>query len=297
MAKACDCGFILEAFERDPRLACLPLAVRALWLVLVRRMQQLGQSGLVFGSDIPNPREIAMMVAVSETELETHLEPLLARGLLVRRADGALESPLLAARQKRAETARINGLKGGRPRRDGAPVRQREMIMAVPGGAAAGVAETQEKPTADGFGSVSGSLAKLAKPSAEEEAKPAELPADWSRICDAAMDAAGFDAARWTGHCGKVAAWWRQGASEALILSVIRRVMARGNVAPSHFGYFDSAMREALAAEGARGVPVVASVVDASLQPADEFLAEVAAWENGGRMGRMPVRRVRECAA
>jgi hypothetical protein len=289
MAKACDCGFILEAFERDPRLACLPLAVRALWLVLVRRMQQLGQVGLVFGSEIPNQREIAMMVAVSETELETHLAPLLARGLLVRREDGALESPLLVARQKRAETARNNGLKGGRPRRDGSPPRQREMVMAVPGGLSAPAAETQAKP---GGGTV-GSLAKLAEDS-QEEAKPASLPADWVRIGAAAMEAAGFDPARWGGHCGQVATWLKQGADEALILATIRRVMARGPAAPQHFGYFDRAMQEAL---GARSVaPVVVAAVDASLEPVADYMRRVDAWEESGRRGVPPVRRVLEAA-
>lgn len=288
MAKACDCGFILEALERDPRLAYLPLAARMLWLVLVRRMQALGHSVLLFGSEIPNRREIAMMVAVPETELETHLAPLLARGLLMAREDGALECPLLAARLKRAETARINGLKGGRPRKDRSPPEQRTLMMGIAGGADGADAKTQREPGAAAVGSV----AKLAKPS-EEKAKQAELPADWKRICDAAMEAAGFDPVRWQGHCGMVASWWRAGASEALILATIRRVMARTTKVPQHFGFFDAAMKEAMQAEGGAVQPVAGADPQREAKAA-AFNAELDRWVAGGCVGPMPVW---ECAA
>lgn len=287
MAKACDCSVILEAYETDPRLLSLPLGVRGLWLALVLRMRRMGQSVLLLGSVVPNLREIAMLVPMEETELETQLDVLLARGLLVRREDGALESPLLAARLRRAETARINGLKGGRPRKDGQPPGQRSLMMAVPGGRAEGDAKTQHEPGVE----AGVSPAKLAKPS-EEKAKQAELPADWNRICAAAMDAAGFDPARWQGNCRQVAAWWQAGASEALILATIRRVMARGTVKPNHFGYFDKAIAEAMKAEGAV-VPMRA--VDGVRDDAAESWASVMeAYVAGGCQGPMPVR---ECAA
>lgn len=290
MARACDCGFILEAFETDPRLACLPLAVRALWLVLVRRMQRLGQSVLLFGSEIPNPAEIAMMVPIAETELETHLAPLLARGLLVRRDDGALESPLLAGRQKRAETARINGLKGGRPRKDGLPPAQRTMPLPIQGGRAAAVAETREKPSAG----VSVSPAKLSSSSAEKaEAEAAarvvspELVRD---VGEAAAEAAGLDPARGVWTFGPVRAWLEAGADAALILEVIRGMMARPNrPAPRGLGYFGDAVREAL-----RCRPVAEVATDDGVawgEDAEVFTGRFEAWMAGGRVGPMPVRR------
>lgn len=277
MGKACDCWFLMAAVEGDARLQCLPLAVRMLWLVLVRKMQQMGQVALMLGSDVPKPSEVALLATCTETELETHLEPLLARGLLVRRADGALESPLLLARQARANTARINGLKGGRPRKPAPPGSQREMIMAVPGGRAVGDPETQGKPSDAGVGSV----AKLAKTSLEEEAKPAGAGADWQRVGELAMEAAGFDPVRWVGHCGQVRTWLSLGASEGLILSTIRRVMARPGVRPQHFGYFDKAVREAMA----EAAPV--AVQPASLR-VEAYAAAFDAWQRGGMCGPAP---------
>lgn len=286
MAKACDCSVILEAYENDPRLLALPLAVRGLWLALVLRMRRMGLSVLMLGSVVPNLREIAMLVPMAETELETQLEALLAHGMLVRREDGALESPLLAARQKRAETARINGLKGGRPRKDGSPPGQRGLMLPIAGGLGEADAKTQGEPTAE----ASVSPAKLAKPS-EEKAQQAELPApaEWNRICAAAMEAAGFDPVRWQGDCRSVASWWRQGASEALILATIRRVMARETASPRHFGYFDGAVREALRTEGARQV-VAMPVGAGNSEEAKAHARALEVYVANGCVGPMPVR-------
>lgn len=287
MAKACDCGAILEAFETDPRLMALPLAVRGLWLALVLRMRRMGQSALVFGSVVPNLREIAMLVPCEETELETQLPELLARGLLVRRSDGALESPLLAARMKRAETARINGLKGGRPRKDGQPSAQRTLMMPIPGGLAEAETKTQPEPVPVAVGSP----AKLSQAS-QEKPKPADLPPDWQRICDAAMEAAGFDPVRWPGNCNILATWLRAGASEALILSTIRRVMAHRKQDPLHFGFFKGAIEEALAAERSRQAePVTVSAPgDAEREERSKaYQREFHAWKANGMVGPAPI--------
>lgn len=291
MARKCDCSVILETFETDPRLACLPLAVRALWLVLVRRMQALGQSVLVFGSEIPNPAEIAMMVPMAETELETQLAPLLARGLLVRREDGALESPLLAGRMKRAETARINGLKGGRPRKDGQPPAQRTMALPIAGGRAASVSETHGKPTEAPMGSP----AKLSSASPEKavaEASGARGPVTQELVAQvgaAAAEAAGLDGARGTWTFGPVRQWLEAGADEALILATIAAVMARGNAAPRGLGYFGPAVLEALATQVA---PVEAAAPAGEwAEAAEDYLARHAAWQARGCLGEVPVRR------
>lgn len=294
MGKRCDCAAVLDAFERDPRLMALPLAARALWLMLVRRMQQLGASALVLGSDVPNPAEIAMMVAVSETELETHLAPLLARGLLVRREDGALACALLEAREKRAQTARINGMKGGRPRNDGTPPRQRSMMLAVPGGQSGGAAEPDAKPSAAGVGSA----AKLSSSFSEKELSKAELRArgeEAHRIGMLAADAAGLDQVRGTWTTGVVADWLARGADEALILDVVREVMARPNApTPRGLGYFSPAVGARLAE---RPATPAAAPVDPCLEPADAYNARVEAWQRQGCFGPMPQRRRTEVAA
>ena len=292
MARKCDCSVILEAFETDPRLACLPLAVRALWLVLVRRMQQLGQSVLVFGSDIPNPAEIAMMVPMAETELETHLGPLLARGLLVRRDDGALESPLLAARMKRAETARINGLKGGRPRKDGSQPAQRTMLLPVAGGQAPPAAGTQAKPDM----APALSPAKLSSASFQEaeaaasSARAAVTAEDVRQVGAKAAAAAGLDEARGQWTYQPVRQWLEAGADEALILATIAAVMDRPHrPQPRGLGYFGEAVRDALALRAAAPPSAVATTEWA--EDAESYLVRYEAWEARGRPGEAPQRR------
>jgi hypothetical protein len=290
MARKCDCSVILEAFETDPRLRCLPLAVRALWLVLLRRMQQLGQSVLVFGSEIPNPAEIAMMVPMAETELETQLAPLLARGLLVRREDGALESPLLAGRMKRAEAARINGLKGGRPRKDGGVAGQRSMPLPIAGGRAAGVVETHGKPNAAPVGSPA-KLSSASPEKAEAEAsgvREAVTPDLVQRVGHAAAEVAGLDPARGTWTVAVVRQWLEAGADEGLILATISAVMARGNAAPRGLGYFGPAVMEALAE---RPAAAPAPTAGDWAEDAEAYVARCEAWRAAGCMGQAPVRR------
>jgi len=291
MAKTCDCGFILEAFETDPRLACLPLAVRALWLVLVRRMQRLGGSVLAFGSEIPNLREIAMMVATDETELQTQIEQLLARGLLVRRDDGALASPLLAAREKRAETARINGLKGGRPRRGERPAGQGALLMPLPGGAAAGGEITQPKPTPRAVGSP----AKLAEAlSFEKEAQAGSAharEAEARRIGALAVERAGLVGVPDAWVFGPVRNWLDAGATEAAILGVIDAAMARDvKPQPRGLGYFDAAVRDTIA------TAAVQAPSSEFAEDAESYIARCGAWERAGRPGAPPIRQRRAVA-
>lgn len=289
MAKACDCSVILEAYETDPRLLALPLAVRGLWLALVLRMRRMGLSVLMLGSAVPNLRQIAMLVPMPETELETQLAALLEHGMLVRREDGTLESPLLAARQKRAETARINGLKGGRPRKDGSPPAQRSLMMPIQGGLGEADAKTQGEPSAEG----SVSPAKLAKP-AEEKAKQA-VPDDWARVAQAAADAAGLDPARGTWTLGVVREWMAQGASEALILGVIGGVMGRARPpVVQQLGYFTKAIVEAIAAEGAAGPVAVRSAGAGDSEESKAWAETMRVYVANGCQGPMPVR---ECAA
>jgi len=292
MGKRCDCGWVMEMFERDPRLAALPLAVRALWLVLVRRMQALGGAALVFNGHVPEPREVAMLVPMAETDLETQLAPLLARGLLVRREDGALACPMLeaqaAARARRAETARINGLKGGRPRKDGQPPAQRTMPLPIPGGRAGGPAETQEKPT----DAAMGFPAKPELSLAEEKAKPslAARAEEAHRIGLLAAEAAQVDPVRGGWTTGVVGQWLDAGADEALILGAIREVMARPNPPRElrGLGYFTRCILERVAERRAAPAEVPAA---GWAEPAEAYVARFDAWQAAGCIGTPPQRR------
>ena len=75
------------------------------------------------------------MLGMGVTELETDLETLFGRALLLQPAGGGIAMPVELALSARAKAARINGLKGGRPRKDGQPPGQRSMLMPIAGGA------------------------------------------------------------------------------------------------------------------------------------------------------------------
>ena len=95
------------------------------------------------------------------------------------------------------------------------------------------------------------------EPRAAPPGSPAKLKPDSSTLKQAvdetayhatgraALEAAGFDLARDVQHYGVVRQWMADGASEALILEVIGRSIAKG-ARPGHLGYFSKAVAEAL---------------------------------------------------
>ena len=236
MARKCDCD-VLETLLGDPRLRVLPLATRCLWVELVLAMRRLGSVGLRVGSAPMNRAQLALLVASSETEVEANIQPLLACGLLVEEADGALASPLLQGAAKRSEINRINGLKGGRPKGSGADRRQGHMMMPVRGG---GGVETEKTETQAKL--LAGARAAAATASSQASLQQSEV----MRIGDELVEIAGLDPARWAGNYGIVGIWLAAGADGPMILDVAREVAARG-VQVSTLRYFDGAVREAIA--------------------------------------------------
>jgi hypothetical protein len=277
MARRCECDAILEMMARDPRLRGLPLAARALWLELLLAMRSLGASALRFGSVVPDAREIALLVAISESELEANLEPILQRGLLERASDGALSSPLLAAAMHRSDVNRANGLKGGAVRkRKAEEARQRLlplMSVASGGGASAASVESELEPNPQVGTSLSLSLETA------EKLKPKAVVSDteFHRIGLAAFEAAGFDPVKSPANYGIVRQWLADGADEATILSVIGR-KAHGGV--SHLGYFTKAITAAVASR-----PQEIQPLSAKSRAYDDAVHE---WFANGMKGEMP---------
>ena len=280
MAKKCDCHGVVEMLERDPRLRALPLAPRMLWFALVRAMQSLSVSVLRFGDAVPDAREIAMMVGIAESELEANLQPILARGLLEREADGALASPMLKGMIARSEINRANGLRGGATRRAQAEARrsQRELVLPIAGGqddaGQSGESEREANPP------VSVPLAKLKLESTgSSSAKLAVSDDEFHRVGREALNAMGIDPAKSMATYGIVKQWLADGATAAVILATIQ---AKARPGIKHLGYFTEAIRDAMAREVA---------ADAAT-PSPRFVAweqAVEVWRASGKVASIPL--------
>lgn len=146
MARRSASEKLLDLVETDPRFLLAGPAASMIFIRLVRLMARLGDAsvlrlGFVFGSW----NEVAFGLRVTETELETHLQTLAYRGIL-ERDDASLTLPeWIGLRDRRAEAARENGKKGGRPRKNAPVPGQGWMPLPIVGGASTTVAtETQE---------------------------------------------------------------------------------------------------------------------------------------------------------
>ncbi|MBU6246522.1 MAG: hypothetical protein KGN77_02100 [Xanthomonadaceae bacterium] len=267
MSRRCDCSVVLDELARNPALATAPLAARAVWLALVRAMQAAGVSVLRWGSHVPNRAELAMLVAASETETETEINRLVARGLLVLEPDDAIASPLLGAAAKRSETNRINGMKGGRPRKDGTDRRQAGLLLPIAGDAPAATAKTEPKPNAP-----PGQL-KLAS-SLEEKASSLDLAT--SRL----LGTAGLGTERLRSDRGIVARWLSDGHDLNDIADLIARRVDAG-AQPQHLGYFDRAVAELMPSEPPAPVARRPEMV--------KWERDYNEWKDMGGIGPMPV--------
>lgn len=120
MGRRCTCDRLFRQIDEDSRLRTLPMAAKLLWLSLMRLAATTpGCDGVLrFGFEFGFLTSVSLAVSCAETEVETALASLERRGLVERVEDGtALRLPDAASAAKRSETARINGSKGGAPRK------------------------------------------------------------------------------------------------------------------------------------------------------------------------------------
>ena len=248
MARRCACERLLAFWESDPRFALAGVAASAIWLRLVRAVQQLGD-GSVFrmGSASVSVGDIAMVIRTQETETEPALNRLLELGLLAREADGAWSIPWLAEGAARTNAARHNGLRGGRPRKGETPEqamarRQGHLPLPIEGGR-----ETDAKPNAESSrASIESSSLSSPPPSQSLDAR--ELVA----LVEELAEIAGMDPARGGYNGAAVRGWLARGATPELLRDVVRRVRARSQAAIGTFAYFNRAVEEAVAAAAER---------------------------------------------
>lgn len=277
MSRKCVCEQLLGSEFVQVRMKLVPAAARWVWLMLAKAMAVSDEPGVLrFGSGVGLFALVSAIASVSETEAETELGNLIAVGLLTRTADDmiALPAPQRAV-SKRADAARINGLRGGRPRKAEAERAQSSLPLPLPGGA-------EEKPA--GNQTVAASVSSTTTSTTNSVSSSSETETEWVPIARDACEAAGFNDASGLHTYGIVKDWVAAGATRALILEVIA---AKTGPHVRSLRYFNAAIREAIQVAKVRPTEPAA-------QPAWERAARsdwneaVDRWQAYGHKGAMP---------
>jgi hypothetical protein len=242
MSRKCVCEQLLGSEFVQVRMKLVPAAARWVWLMLAKAMAVSDEPGVLrFGSGVGLFALVSAIASVSETEAETELGNLIAVGLLTRTADDmiALPAPQRAV-SKRADAARINGLRGGRPRKTDAERAQSSLPLPLPGGA-------DEKPNRNQ--TAAASVSPTTTSTSSSVSSSCETETEWVPIAREACEAAGFNEASGLHTFGIVKEWITAGASRDLILEVIA---AKAGPHVRSLRYFDKAIREAVQTAKAR---------------------------------------------
>ncbi|HWX48141.1 MAG TPA: hypothetical protein VNZ61_08815 [Roseomonas sp.] len=172
-------------------------------------------------------RLVSVSEPISETEAETHLETLAAIGMIeLDRAANAILLPGVAADTARAEAARINGKRGGRPLKGETPeqaLARRQGNLALP--IAGGRAETQEtarKPSGESSRAVG-----TTTPLKEESRSTAREKPTWVSLGEEIAELAGLDPLHGGFDFRPVQGWLSEGHSRETILQGVRDAMSR----------------------------------------------------------------------
>ncbi|MBC9209816.1 hypothetical protein IBL26_23465 [Roseomonas aerophila] len=256
MARVATTERLMVRTVSDPGFLDLPERVQFLWYRLLSYALGAHEKGRIRFSGLSGSVSAAVsrQVPMTETEVETALATLERLGWLERDEETqSLWMPGARAGAARAEAARINGSKGGKPRkgetreearerREDLRRRQGHLMMGIPGGAAE-THGTHHEPSEESSCAVptTTSLQELSCSStAREHDDVASLAVELAQL--ARLDARRFD-------LQPVQAWLEAGASAALLRQVVQRVASRGSYAPERvngWGYFTQALREAL---------------------------------------------------
>lgn len=276
MGRRCHCDKLFRQLEEDVRLRTLPMAAQMLWLRLMRLAATTpGFDGVLrFGSEFGFLVSVSLAVSCAETEVETALGALQRRGLVERTEDGeGLRLPDAEAAATRSEAARINGLRGGRPRKgEGAEAyrarRQGTLMLPIAGGAGE-TQETQIEPIPE-------SSRAAAKPIAIEakQAEARETP-EWVSLGLELCTLAKLDPARGHHTVLPVKGWIDAGASPDMLRQLIRERAARPGYSAKSLNWFHQAVCEAIK----RGTPA------APIETSGYEREVMAVWERNGRHG------------
>lgn len=299
MARKCACERLLDLVEHQPQFMRAGLAGAMVFIKLVRMMTRFGDGsslrlGFVFGSW----KEVADWARIPETELETQLQNLKLCGIVDFDGASVSISETLVPRDRRAEAARINGGKGGRPRKNGPAPHQREFLYPYEGGlseASAHSAETKietQHETQAGAAAESGSTTSFSERESSSESNRTDPP--WVLLGRELAAILHLD------PNGKyrfdiVKGWLEAGATSAWLAEVFREVMARKSPPPHpSFSYLDKVIRPRLRANVASSLaPEVASPMTVEQRNrAAEWDAIYGRWQKEGFHGvQIPKRK------
>lgn len=272
MAKSCLCERLLGDEYVRLRLESVSLAGRWVWMMVIRAIATSDEPGVLqLGYGVGLVSWVSRIARASETEVETQLETLIAHGLLVRAGDTVALPASLAAQSRRAATARINGLKGGRPRKDAAPRAQTALALPIAGGLA-------EKPTETERGAPSTSSTKI------DSSTTGDVDG-WVSLASEACDAAGLDPNSGMHTFGIVKSWMQLGATREVILSTIDKLVA-SKASPGRITtlrYFDQAIRREAASKPAAPKLTIAQELER-----DAYREALAHWQSNGYRGQQP---------
>lgn len=277
MARKCVCDNLMATEFVQVRLRLVPAAARWVWLMLAKAMAVSDEPGVLqFGSGVGLFALVSAIASVSETEAETEVQNLIGVGLLTRSEDGRIALPMpQKATSRRADAARINGLRGGRPKKADIERAQASLVLPLPGSA-------DEKP--NGNPTRAALVSPTTTSTSSSVSSSSETETDWVPVARDACEAAGFDETSGLHTYGIVRDWMAAGATRDMILELIKR---RTTPKVRSLRYFDQAIREAIRMEAVRPAPVAA-------QPQWERDArrrwndDVDAWQAYGRNGEMP---------
>jgi hypothetical protein len=109
--------FYPQDWRADEKLRLCSLAARGLWiemLALMHRSERYGQ--LLISGHVPTDAQLAVQVGASTIEVTAMLADLELAGVFSRSAGGAIYSRRMTRDEKKAQTARKNGKRGGNPK-------------------------------------------------------------------------------------------------------------------------------------------------------------------------------------
>lgn len=273
MARSCACDRWLTRAASDIGFHALPPLAQLLWFRLLAAAISADEVGhLRFPCSVAEA--VSRLLNRTVTEAETDLSALADLGWVEADADGrGLWMVGAKARNARAEAARLNGLKGGAPRKgEGKEAyrerRQTSMMLAIQGGAGT-TQETKPEPNHESSRAAAKPLAIEAKQAAVREGD------DFASVGMWIAETAGLDPARGRHSYLPVKGWMDAGASADLIREVVRTKVANTSSKIQSIGWFRNAVMEAIERPAAA----------ASVEP-DSYQREVIeVWQRNGCPG------------
>jgi hypothetical protein len=295
MGQRCQCEKLLDMLENDWRLRIVGRETAMVWLELTRFIYRYGEDLVLridprSGSPIGSLAELAFALRIDETQLETHLATLFERRLLLKAPCGGVAMPPELGLTARQKAARLNGAKGGRPRKDSQPPGQRSLLLPLPAPASGKKVETQQQTQL-------GLLTPLLSESPESldsdsASRDGTASPSWVSLGAELATLAGHKRAPHTRDLALVRSWLEAGATGETLRAVFRSVLAREKCPrlPA-LSYFDGAVRDALGGTR-RAEPAAAEAAPAPvLQAGDAALRKrlIGVSTMRGRHGSAPL--------